>query len=257
MIDPRASVHQEALLGPGVQVGPFSIIDAKVEIGEGTKIWPHVVIRGPTRIGRNNQIYSFCSIGEDPQDKKFEPGSNSRLEIGDRNTIREYVSINRGTPAGGGATRIGNDNWVMASCHVAHDCVLGDHVVLANNATLAGHVVIEDHVTLGGFTGVHQFCRVGAYSFTGITSVIVKDVPPFIIAAGQTAKAYGLNRVGLKRHGFSSQDMDSLRAAYRTLYREGLTLATALERLDQMAQDSAVVQQLAEFIKKSERGIVR
>jgi UDP-N-acetylglucosamine acyltransferase len=257
LIHPSASVDSDAEFGANVSVGAWSLIEAGVQIGEGTTIGPHVVIRSGTRIGRDNRIYQFCSIGDAPQDKKYDGTGPSRLEIGDRNTIREYCSINRGTPSGGGLTRVGNDNWIMAYCHVAHDCTLGNQTVLANNATLAGHVALQDCVTLGGFSGVHQFCRIGAYSFTGIAAVVVKDVPPFLIASGNTARAYGLNREGLKRNGFTREAIDSLRQAYRILYRQQLTLTDALARLEELAPQCRYTRQLVDFIKESKRGIIR
>lgn len=257
MIDPRAVVDAGAVLAADVEVGPWSFIGAGVEIGAGCVIGAHTVIRGPTRIGRDNRIFPFCTIGEDPQDKKYAGGQPSRLEIGDRNTIREYCSINRGTPGGGGVTRLGDDNWIMAYCHIAHDCRVGNHTVFANNATLAGHVTVEDHAVLGGFTGVHQFCRIGAYSFTAIAAIVVKDVPPFLLVAGNTARACGLNRVGLKRNGFDLQSLQLLRRAYRIVFREGRARSAAIEALAPLAAENPWVAQFAEFIRTSTRGIVR
>jgi UDP-N-acetylglucosamine acyltransferase len=257
LIDSRALVDPDARLGSNVSVGPWSIIEADVELGDNTRIGSHVVVRGPTTIGQNTEIFPFCSIGGAPQDKKFDAGQDSRLEIGDHNVIREYCSINRGTQLGGGTTRIGDNNWIMAYCHVAHDCRVGSNTVFANNATLAGHVTIEDHVNLGGFTGVHQFCQIGAYSFTGIAAAIVKDVPPFMIVAGNTARVHGLNREGLKRHGFSPDTVNMLRRAYKILYRHKLTLSEAVKQLNELASESAEVGQLVSFIESSQRGIVR
>ena len=202
MIDETAIIHPSVNIHEDVSIGPYSVIGQDVSIESGTVIGSHVVIKGPTSIGQNNKIFHFCSIGEEPQDKKFNQDSNSSLVIGSGNTIREYVSINRGTDAGGGKTVIGNENWIMAYVHIAHDCIIGNNSIFANNATLAGHVIIENFVTLGGFTGVHQFCRVGSYSFSAISSVIVKDVLPYILVSGNTAKPSGLNREGLKRNGF-------------------------------------------------------
>jgi UDP-N-acetylglucosamine acyltransferase len=232
-------------------IGPGVVIDA------GTELRSHVTVHGPTRIQGGNRIFQFCSIGDDPQDKKYEGGGESRLEIGTGNVVREYCSINRGTPGGGGVTRIGNDNWIMAYVHIAHDCQVGNNTVLANNATLAGHVTVEDNAILGGFTGVHQFCRVGAYSFAAIASVIVKDVPPYVLVSGNTARPNGLNREGLRRHGFSAEDVEALRRAYRILYREGLLLQEAVQRLQAMAAQSPHVDRLARFIAESARGIAR
>ena len=257
MIDSTAQIHPDAVIADGVSVGPWSIIDAGVEIDERTSIAAHVVIRGSTRIGRDNIIYPFCSIGDDPQDKKCDGKGESRLEIGDRNTIREYCSINRGTEHGGGVTRLGDDNWIMAYCHIAHDCQVGSHTVFANNSTLAGHVEIHDHVVLGGFTGVHQFCRMGESSFSAISAIIVKDVPPFVMVDGITARARAINRVGLKRRGFSDEAIAALKNAYKTLYRNGLTLVQATCELEAPAAKHPQVRQMLEFIKASSRGIVR
>lgn len=257
MIDSRAIIDPGARIGRDVEIGPYSIIGPGVEIGDGTRIAGHVVIRGPTRIGRDNRIFQFCSIGDDPQDKKFAGESESRLEIGDGNTIREYCSINRGTGGGGGVTRLGDDNWIMAYVHVAHDCLVGSHAVFANNATLAGHVSVGDYAILGGFTGVHQFCRIGSYSFTAIASVIVKDVPPYIMVSGNTAVPSGLNREGLKRRGFSRDGIDALRKAYKTVYRDGLLLKDALEQLEPACEEYPEVKSFVDFIRSSDRGIVR
>ena len=257
MIDPNAIVHSQAHIGKDVEIGPYSIIGPDVEIGEGVRIGSHVVIKGPTRIGKNNCIYHFSSIGEDPQDKKYRGETESVLEIGDNNTIREYCSINRGTGDGGGITKIGNDNWIMAYVHIAHDCFIGNHTVFANNATLAGHVTIDDHAILGGFTGVHQFCRVGAYSFSAISSIIVKDVPPYLMVSGNTAKPNGLNREGLKRHGYSPETINILKKAYKIVYREGLLLKDALQELEPLIKESEDVAVFVDFIKSSTRGIVR
>lgn len=257
MIDPTAVIDDGARIDDDVEIGAYSVIGAGVEIGEGSRIGAHVVVRGPTRIGRNNRIHQFCSIGDDPQDKKYTGEADSRLEIGDGNTIREFCSINRGTEGGGGVTRLGDDNWIMAYVHIAHDCIVGSHAVFANNATLAGHVVIEDYVILGGFTGVHQFCRIGSHSFSAIASVIVKDVPPFVMVAGNTAVPSGLNREGLKRRGFSRETINALKQAYKSVYRDGLLLKDALDRIEQTGGSNGEVQRFVDFIRASERGIVR
>ncbi len=258
MIDPRSIIHPQAKLGAGVSVGPFTMIGADVEIGDGTWVGPHVVLQGPTRIGRDNKIYQFSSLGDDPQDKKYGgERDQTRLEIGDRNTIREYCTMNRGTVQGGGVTRLGDDNWIMAYVHIAHDCQVGNHTIFANNATLAGHVVVEDYAILGGFTGVHQFCRVGAYSFAAIATVIVKDVPPYLIVSQNPARPHGLNREGLKRHGFTTGQIDLLRRAYRFLYRQNLTVAESLDRLRELAPDSEEINRIIEFVQASTRGITR
>lgn len=256
MIHPTAIIADSARLGTDVSVGPWCDIGEEVEIGDGTWIGPHVVIRGPTRIGEQNKIYQFNSIGDVPQDKKFH-GERSLLEIGDRNVIREFCTFNRGTEQGGGLTRVGNDNWVMAYVHIAHDCLLGNEIIMANAASLAGHVVVEDRVTLGGFTVVHQFCSIGAYSFTALGSVIRKDVPPFVMASGNFARPYGLNGEGLKRRGFNQDSVRALKQAYKTIYKQGLTIEQALDELDVAAESYPEVQQLAEFIRRSSRGIVR
>ncbi len=256
MIHPQAIVDPSARLADDVSVGPFSVIGANVEIGAGSVIGPHVVIDGPTCIGRDNKIYSFASVGGDPQDKKY-AGEPTRLEIGDRNVIREYCTISRGTTQDAGLTRIGNDNWIMAYVHIAHDCRIGNNTILANSATLAGHVTLEDSVILGGFTLVHQFCKIGEHSFTAMNSVISKDVPPFLMVSGHMAKPHGLNSEGLKRRGFSRETLSTLRKAYKTIYRSGLTLEQASEKLNAMAQDSSEVGQMLAFIGASGRGIIR
>jgi len=257
LIDPTAVIDPDARTGKGVSIGPYSVIGPDVVIGDDTWIGPHVVIRGPTRIGQSNRIFQFCSLGEDPQDKKYKDDKRSVLEIGDRNVIREYCTINRGTDLGGGKTIVGHDNWIMAYVHIAHDCIVGSHTVFANNATLAGHVHIDDYACLGGFTGVHQFCRIGRHCFTAISSVVVKDVPPYLMVAGNTARPNGLNREGLKRRGFSTESINNLRKAYRIVYREGLTVSLALEKLQDLAGECAEVAHFAEFISRSQRGIVR
>lgn len=257
MIDPTALVHPEAKLGPGVAIGAYSIIGAQVEIGEGSRIAPHVVLKGPTRIGKKTRIFQFCSIGDDPQDKKFQGEPESILEIGNGNTIREFCTINRGTRGGGGITSIGNDNWIMAYVHIAHDCIIGNDNIFANNTTLAGHVRIHDHVILGGFTGIHQFCTIGSYSFTAISSVVVKDVPPYIIVSGNTAKPKGLNREGLRRHGFTPELVEKLRTAYKTIFRNGLIINESLEQLRDLSATCPEVAAFCSFIRESSRGIVR
>jgi UDP-N-acetylglucosamine acyltransferase len=256
VIDARAIVSPRARVDADVTVGPYAIIDGDVEIGAGTVVDAHVVIRGPTRIGRGNRFHAFSVIGGEPQDKKY-AGEPTLLEIGNGNTIREHCTVNRGTAQGGGATRIGDDNWVMANVHIAHDCIIGNRTVMANNTALAGHVTIEDHVILGGFTAVHQFCRIGAYSFTAIAAAVTKDVPPYMMVAGNTASTHGLNREGLKRHGFTAGTIELLKRAYKILYRSGLTLSEAMEQLRGMAVDSVELQRLIDFVDASERGITR
>lgn len=255
-IDQRAVIDPKAQIGERVSVGPYSVIGPNVEIGDDTWIGPHVVITGPTRLGRENRVFQFASLGAEPQDKKFN-GELTRLEIGDRNTIREFATINRGTSQGGGLTSIGNENWLMAYIHIAHDCAVGNNTVFSNGASLAGHVTVEDHAILGGFTLVHQFCRIGAYAFCGMGSGIAKDVPPFVMVNGNPAEPHGLNAEGMRRRGFSTQTSQALRRAYKVIYRSGLTLEQALEILRDMAREHAEVGQLAEFIAASERSIVR
>ena len=257
MIHPTAIIHPKAQVPAEVEVGAYAVIGAGVRIGRGCRIGPHVVMHGPAVIGERNRFFQFCSIGADPQDKKYRGEADSLLEIGSDNTVREYVSINRGTAGGGGQTVIGDHNWIMACAHIAHDCRVGNHTVFANHATLAGHVSIDDHVTLGGFTGVHQFCRVGRYSFSAISSVIFKDVPPYIRVAGNRARPAGLNRAGLQRAGFDPATLNLLRRAYKIVYRSGLRLQEALVALEALAQGSEAVNLLKTFIAASERGIVR
>ncbi len=256
MIHTTAVIDPGARLAAGVSVGAYSVIEADVEIGENTWIAPHVVISGPTRIGRNNKIYPFSSIGAVPQDKKF-TGEKTYLEIGDDNVIRESCTINRGTMQGGGVTRIGNNNWIMAYVHIAHDCIIGNHVVFANNASLAGHVTIHDYVILGGFTLVHQFCVVGTYAFTAMASAISKDVPPYLMVSGHMAKPHGLNTEGLKRHGFSVNTIGQLRRAYKILYRSNYTVEQALENLRILERDCSEVGKWVEFLGNTTRGIIR
>ena len=256
MIDPRAAVDAAAELDEGVSVGPFAVIGPGVRVGRGTTIGPHAVIQGPTIIGEDNRIFQFASVGEAPQDKKY-GGEDTRLEIGDRNVIRECATVHRGTVQDEGVTRIGNDGLFMAYTHVAHDCRIGDHVIMANGATLAGHVVIEDHVILGGFTLVHQFCSIGAHSFTAMGTAIGKDVPPYLMVGGNPAKPHGINTEGLKRRGFTAEQLKVLKAAYRVLYLSGLKLEEARLRLDEMSADAPEAGRLAEFLVRSRRSIVR
>lgn len=256
MIHPTAIVDESAKIAAGVTVGPYSIIGSEVEIGRDTWIGPHVVINGPTRIGRENRIFQFNSIGDVPQDRKYE-GEVSSLEIGDRNTIREYCTFNRGTKHGGGVTRVGNDNWIMAYVHIAHDCQVGSGVIMANNATLAGHVTIGDNAILGGFTLVHQFCSIGAYAFSAMGTAIGKDVAPFVMVAGQPASTRGLNTEGLKRHGFDGGNLQLLRKAYKTVFRSGLKADEAVEKLGGLGAENPEIKTLVEFIRTSKRGIVR
>ena len=256
MIHPQAIIDPSAKLADGVSVGAFSIIGANVEIGEGTSVASHAIINGPTQIGRDNKIYSFAAIGGDPQDKKY-AGEATTLVIGDRNVIREYCTISRGTIQDSGVTRLGDDNWIMAYVHIAHDCQIGNNTIFANSTTLAGHVEIEDYAILGGFTLVHQFCKVGTHCFTAMNSVISKDVLPFTMVSGHMAKPHGLNSEGLKRRGFSSDTLSQLRKAYKIIYRSNLTLDQAIKKLEPMVAECTEIGQLLSFIKNVSRGIVR
>jgi UDP-N-acetylglucosamine acyltransferase len=256
LIDPRAVIDPGAELAANVNVGPHTVIGPGVYIGEGTRIGPHVVIEGPTRIGQDNHIYQFASLGAAPQDKKY-AGEETRLEIGDRNTIREFVTFNRGTVQDAGVTRIGNDTWIMAYVHIAHDCRIGDQTIFANNASLAGHVHIDDYAILGGFTLVHQFCRIGAHSLTAFGSGISMDVPPYVTVGGSPARAHGLNMEGLRRRGFPEDVRRLLKQAYKIIYRENRPLADAVVRLKTLAGGSAELDMLVRFLETQTRGIVR
>lgn len=256
MIHSTAIVSSKAEIGAGVEVGPYSIIGDDVAIGQGTVIGPHVVMKGPTTIGQGCRIYQFSSIGEDPQDLKYR-GERTLLTIGDNNTIREYVTINRGTEGGGGITSIGNNNLIMAYCHVAHDCRLANNIIMSNCATLAGHITIEDYVIISGLVGIHQFVRIGAYAMVGGVSGVPQDIPPYVIAAGERTKLSGINIVGLKRHGFSSEVISELKTAYRIFFRSGLTVKRAVQAIEEEGLESAEVQYLSNFILNSERGVLR
>jgi UDP-N-acetylglucosamine acyltransferase len=256
MIDSRAAVSPQADIAADVQIGPFSVIGADVVIGPGTWVGPHAVINGPTRIGANNKIYQFASLGDAPQDKKYN-GEPTRLEIGDRNVFRESVTVNRGTTHDEGVTRIGNDNLLMAYSHVAHDCQLGNQIVMANCATLGGHVEVGDWVTMGGLSAVHQFTKIGAYCFLAHNAAVTRDVPPYIMAVGRPAVPHSVNAVGLQRRGFTPEQILNIRRAYRTLYRSGLKLTAALEELDKAAVLQPEIVPFVEFIKRSSRSIVR
>jgi UDP-N-acetylglucosamine acyltransferase len=255
-IHPTAVIATGARIAADVEIGPYSVVGAEVEVGEGTWIGAHVVLDGHLRIGRRNKIFHFASLGAAPQDKKY-AGEATRVEIGDDNTIREYVTINRGTSQDVGVTRLGNDNWLMAYVHLAHDCQVGSHTIFANCTQLAGHVVIEDWVILGGFSAVHQFVRIGAHAFTGMGSAMSQDVPPYVTAAGNLARPHGLNSKGLSRRGFSAASIAAIKRAYRTLYRSGLGLEEALRELQRQAKESPEVRRFADFIAASKRGIIR
>ncbi len=256
MIHSSAVVDPGAELQPDVHVGPFSVIGPGVVLGSGTRVGSHVVIEGPTRIGERNHIHSFSVLGGAPQDKKYR-GEASTLDIGNDNVIREYCTFNRGTEGGGMATRVGDGNWIMAYVHIAHDCRVGDDNVMANAATLAGHVEVEDCVTLGAFTVVHQFCRIGGHAFSAMGTVILKDVPPFVTVAGNSASPRGLNAEGLRRRGFPAQTMQALKSAYKVVYKRRLTLEAAVEQLAGPAKESAEVRRFRDFVSSSGRGIVR
>ncbi|MGE5153293.1 MAG: acyl-ACP--UDP-N-acetylglucosamine O-acyltransferase [Bdellovibrio bacteriovorus] len=256
MIHPSAVIDPDARLDEGVEVGPFAVIGPGVEIGAGTWIGPHAVVRGPTRIGRDNRIFQFASVGEDPQDKKY-GGEATRLEIGDRNRIREYVTIHRGTVQDRGVTSIGDDNLFMVSTHVAHDCRIGNQVIMANAASLGGHVVVGDWAILGGFTIVHQFCRIGDHSFCAMGSVLTKDVPPYVTVGGHPAEPHGINSEGLRRRGYPAGTIAAIKRAYRALYVSGLARAQALERIQPLSAEVPEVAAFVSFITDSGRGIAR
>ena len=257
-----AVIHPTALVAPGarladdVEIGPYTIIGEHVEIGAGTTVGAHAVITGYTKIGAHNQIFHFVSLGEAPQDKKY-AGEPTRLEIGDRNTIREFCTFNLGTVQGGGLTSIGDDNWLMAYAHIAHDCHVGNKTIFANGASLAGHVTVDDWVIFGGFTGVHQFCRIGAHVITAASSLVLQDVPPYLMVAGNTAQPYGIHVEGLKRRGFTSEAITELKRAYRTLYKSGLLLEEAKAQLGEQARTAPDVQRMVDFLATSKRGIIR
>lgn len=256
MIHPTAIVHPTAKIASDVSIGPWSVIGENVVIDHGTKIGAHVVINGPTILGKNNQIFQFSSLGEMPQDKKYQ-GEQTLLQIGDNNIIREFCTFNRGTIQDHGITAIGNNNLFMAYVHIAHDCKIGSNTIFANNASLAGHVQVGDYANLGAFVGVFQFCHIGQYSFIAGCSVVVKDIPPFLKVSGHYAKPYGLNSVGLKRNAFSQEVMLKLKRAYKIIYRQGLTVRQALIELSGAELHCAAVDQLASFIANSKYGIVR
>ena len=251
-----AIVEDGAEIADGVEVGAYAIIGAGVRIASGTRIGPHAVVRGPTTIGRDNQIFQFASIGDDPQDKKY-AGERTELVIGDRNTIREFCTINRGTAQDEGITRIGDDNWIMAYAHVAHDCVVGNHVILANAATLAGHVHVDDWVIFGGFAGVHQFVHIGAHAFLGMYSGVGKDIPAYVTVVGQPAEPRGINSEGLRRRGYTSEQIRAIKEAFRILYRSGLKLADAIEELKARVDAHPELQPMIDSIDRSGRSIVR
>jgi UDP-N-acetylglucosamine acyltransferase len=256
VIHPTAQVDPGARLGARVAIGAFSIVGPDVDIGEGTTIGSHCVITGPTRIGDDNRIHAHAVLGGDPQDKKF-AGERTELVIGHRNTIFEFTTMSRGTGDGGGVTRVGDDNWIMAYVHVAHDCMVGNNTIMANNATLGGHAVVEDWAILGGFVGVHQFCRIGAHAFIGMGSLINGDVPPFVMVADRYAEPRGINAEGLKRRGFDAARIAAIKRAYRAVYLSGKPLAEVKAELAEAARDSGDVRLMLDFIEGSERGVLR
>ncbi|MGD9265208.1 MAG: acyl-ACP--UDP-N-acetylglucosamine O-acyltransferase [Lysobacterales bacterium] len=256
MIHPTALVDPKAQLADDVEVGAYSIIGDKVRIDAGTWVGPHAVITGRTTIGKDNRIFQFTSIGEEPQDMKYN-GEDTELIIGDNNTIRELCTFSRGTVQDGGVTRIGSNNWIMACVHIAHDCVLGDNIIMGNNSALAGHVKIADHAILSGYALIHQFCEVGAHSFISFASHVNQSVPPYVTVSGEKASVKGINAEGLRRRGFTPDQIRHVRRAYKAIYRESLPLEQAIARLEEMAVDAPEIRPLAEFLKTSERGIIR
>lgn len=255
-IHATAIIDATAELDSSVEVGAYSVIGANVKINSGTRIASHVAINGPTTIGKNNHIFQYSSLGEAPQDKKYQ-GEPTLLEIGDDNTIREFCTFNRGTVQDKGTTKIGNDNWIMAYVHIAHDCQIGNHTIFANNASLAGHVDVYDYAILGGFTLIHQFCKIGSHVITAVGSVVFKDIPPYVTAAGYDAKPHGINAEGLKRRGYSADSILQIKRAYKALYRKGLTLDEAKVELAEMQNTTPEIGLLTDFLKISTRGIVR
>lgn len=256
MIHKTAIIDATAKLAPDVIVGAYSIIEEDVTIGSGTEIKSHVTISKHTDIGKNNRIFQFSAIGEEPQDKKYN-NEPTRTIIGDNNTIREYVTINRGTIDDNSLTQIGNDNWIMAYVHIAHDCDIGNNVIIANATTLAGHVHLEDYVILGGFTKLHQFCRIGAHAFTAMDTGFQKDLPPYVMAQGNPAVARTINAVGLKRRGYSQESIKAIKKAYNLLYKSDLRLEQAVNEMQLIADDEPAVQLMVDFINNSSRSIVR
>ena len=256
MIHPTAIVAHDAQIHESVEIGPYTVIGEGVEIGAGSRVGPHVVLQGPTVIGCENRIFQFASIGDEPQDKKY-AGEPTRLVIGDRNTIRECVTINRGTAQDEGVTRIGDDNWIMAYVHIAHDCVLGNNIILANNVALAGHARVDDWAIFGGFSGLHQFCRAGAHCFMGKYAGVSQDVPAYVMVAGSPPAPRGINAEGLRRRGFSAEQISNIRHAYKLLYRSGLKLADALAEIEKLAASQPELEIFAASIRDATRSIVR
>ncbi len=256
MIHPTAIIDSRAELDSSVTVGPYAVIEGKVRIGARTRIDSHAVIKGPTTIGEDNHVYQFASLGDDPQDKKY-AGEDTELRIGDSNAIREFCTINRGTTQDEGVTRLGSKNWIMAYVHVAHDCVVGDETIFANNASIAGHVHVDDFAVLGGFTAVHQFCRIGRLAMTSMFTYVTKDIPAFVIASGRPAEPRGINSEGLRRRNYSPEGMRSIREAYRTIYRQGLKLEEAIAQLEARAGSEPDMLPLLESLRQGDRGLIR
>ena len=256
MIHPTAVISEKASLGNNVEVGPFCVVDDDVVLGDNCRLTSHVVIRGPSRIGKNNTFYQFSSIGEDCQDKKY-AGERTELEIGDDNVFREGVTVHRGTVQDNSLTKIGSRNLIMVNAHIAHDCVLGDDIILANNVAVAGHVHIDDYAILGGAVGLHQFCKVGAHAFLGAGGIILRDVPPFVMVSGHKNIPQGINSEGLKRRGFDKETIMAIKRAYKTVYREGNTIDDAIEKLREPARQFDEVALLVRFLENAERGIIR
>ena len=256
MIDPRAVIDTAAEIDSEVHIGAYAIVGAGVRIGRGTRVEPHAVIKGRTTIGVDNHIFQFASVGEDPQDKKYK-GEPTELVIGDRNTIRECATLNRGTVQDSGVTRVGNDNWIMAYSHIAHDCVVGNGTIFANNASIAGHVHVGDQAILGGFTAVHQFCRIGAHALTSMFSYVTKDIPAYVTVSGRPAEPRGINAEGLKRRGFSEQQVRNIREAYRALYRQSLRLEEAIAEIQRRLAEQPELQLLVDSLRSGSRGVAR
>jgi len=256
VINEHAIIHPSAKIAAGVSIGAGTIIGSDVEIGEGSWIGPHVVIEGPTVIGKNNKIFQFASVGDVPQDITYQ-GESTRLEIGDNNIIREYCMISRGTAKGGGLTRLGNNNFFMAYTHVGHDCMVGNHVIMVSYSALSGHVILNDYTNIGAYSAVHQFCSVGAYAFISRATYVSKDVLPYVMVAGHTTAVCGINTVGLRRRGFSSEAIDALRRAYKIVFRKGLTVQQAVDELEVLGGDYPEVMLMIDSLKQSTRGIVR
>jgi UDP-N-acetylglucosamine acyltransferase len=256
LIHPTAIVDSRAEIDSSAEIGAYAIIEGEVTIGPRSRVGGHAMIKGPTRIGEDNHIYQFASIGDDPQDKKYK-GEDTRLEIGDRNTIREFCTINKGTIQDEGVTRVGDDNWIMAYAHIAHDCVVGNGTIFANNASIAGHVHVGDFAILGGFTAVHQFCQIGTLAFTSMFTYVSKDIPAFVVASGRPAEARGINTEGLKRRGYTATAVRNIRDAYKVVYRQGLMVEEAIAELEARAPSQSEIQPLLDSLRRGDRGLLR